>query len=374
MRICLFTPTFLPAVGGAEKDADMIARGLIQRGHEVTVLAPRFSGSMPSVPYRVERYARPWRQHLWPEVLGLKLRRAHRRHRFDTVLAFYAYPTGYVAARLKHKLGFGAVLSPRGADLSPHFHGLRKRRVPQCIRDGYANADSIVSISQYLTKRLHDVVGIDRLPPTELVCNGLDLEAFDAELDTARGVPPLVEGRYVLHLARVAPVKRQDLAVLGVAEARAAFEEHGVKYAIVGDGSGMAALRKQVSDLGLESIVKILGTRSGLEKAWLYRNAEFFVSTSREEAFGNVVIEAMAAGLPMLASDIGSHLELIGEQGWGQLFEYDNAADLGQHLTRWLATDLTAMRERAAELRGRYSLSKMIDGYENACRQAAELR
>jgi glycosyltransferase involved in cell wall biosynthesis len=374
MRLCLFTPNFLPSIGGAEKDADLVAEGLSRRGHQVVVLAPRVPGTMPERPYAVERYRKPPRQHLWPEVLGWPLRRCVRRHGIQVVLAFYSYPTGYVAARLKRRLNVGVVLCPQGGDLYPNYHGLRKPRVASVIRAGYQRADRIVSISHWLTDRLHTVVGAG-LPPVEVVYNGIDLQEHDRLAQEARSITPPIDRPFVLHLARVAPVKRHDLAVQGVARLQQRFRERGWCYAIVGDGESAAAIRRQIETLGVQDIVPMLGTRTGLERAWLYHHARFMVSTSREEGLGNVTLEAMASGLPMLASDIGPHRELIptaDSRSWGRLFTSEDPDAFTAALEHMLDEDLPTMSRRALELRDRYTLERMIDGYEAVCAQALQ--
>jgi len=375
LRICLFTPSFLPAVGGAERDADVIVRGLMDRGHQVHVLAQKMPGVMPRLPYPVTQYLRPPAQHLWPELLSLPLKRLHKRWPIDVVLAFYGYPTGYAAARVKDPLGFAVVTTPRGGDLYPNFHALRKPRVPKTIAQGYRRSDRIVSISHWLTQRLGEVCG-EGLPPIDLVPNGLDLAEHDAHRDAAR--QKITDGPigcpFILHLARVAPVKQQTLAVKGVHLLRDLFEQRGLTYAIVGDGNGMDEVHALIAELKLEKIVKLLGTRTGLEKAWLYDRAQFMVSTSREEGFGNVVIEAMASGLPMLGSDIGPHRELIGNNGWGMLFATGEADDLADKMKQMIERDLSDLRARAIECRERYTLDTMVAGYERACRAALEGR
>lgn len=325
----------------------------------------------PKLPYPVRRYRRPPSQHLWPEVLTIPLWRAHRAWRFEVVLAFYGYPTGYAASLLRRKLGFALVVSPRGADLYPNFHALRKPRVRRVIRQGYRRADRIASISEWLTDRIREEVGAE-LPPMDLVPNGIDLKEHDALIAQARACPPKlpIEKPFVLHLARVAPVKQQVLAVEAVHRLRGAFRARKIGYAIVGDGNGVQEVRKLVERHRLGDVVKMLGSRTGVEKAWLLDHAVFGVSTSREEGFGNVVLEMMASGTPMLASDIGPHRALIGDQGWGRLFRADDVEDLCRQLSTMLHEDLGPMRDRALALRGRYHLEKMIDGYEASCVRA----
>lgn len=373
MNICIFTPSFYPAVGGAERDADVLARGFLERGHRVGVLAQRMPGRMPELPYPVRQYSRPPAQHLWPEVLSCPLRAAYRKWRFDLILAFYAYPTGYVATRVGKKLGTPVVVTPQGGDLYPDFHALRKPRVPSIIRQGYSRADRIVSISAWLTQRLREICG-DDLPPVDIVPNGIDLAKHDAEIDRASREPPAlpIERPFILHLARVVPVKQQMLAVDAVHRLRGEFEKRSMKYAIVGDGNAADEVRALIKKHDLGSIVKMLGTRTGLDKAWLMSNAHFGASTSRREGLPNVVIEMMASGQPMLLSDIGPHRELAEGRGWGELFKTGDIDDLCAKMKTMIERDLAPMRTRAMELRQQYTIDRMVDGYVKACLTALE--
>lgn len=375
MRICLFTPTFYPKVGGAERDADELARRLTERGHFVGVLAQWTDGPPPTdTPYPLRSYRRPPRQHLWPEVLAWPLWRAHRAWRFDLVLAFWGYPNANAALALRHRLGTPIVACPRGEDLYPDSHLLNKPRVPGHIRRAFQRVDRVIAISEWMADRVRDVT-LNDPPPIDVVYNGIDLDAVDALRNRARATPPtkpLVDEPFMLHLARVAPTKRQTLAVRAVAQARAAFERHNTRYAIVGDGRDLPEVRRLIGELGVGHIVKTLGPRTGVEKAWLYDRAACFVTTSRQEAFGNVVIEAMAAGLPIVASDVGAHSELVADRGWGFTFRHDDVDDLAAKLTAMLEADRAPLAATALRLGRQFPIEKMIDGYEQSCRRALE--
>lgn len=373
MRICLFTPTYLPSFGGAEVAGDLIVRSLIERGHDVRVLAARVRGKSVDLPYEVHRYRRPWRQNWWPELLAWPLRRVHRRWPFEVCLAFYGYPTGYAAAwlkkRMKPRQRFGLIVTPRGSDLYRRFRDEHRWRVQACRRAGYQGADRIVSISSWMTTRLHELVG-EPLPPIDLVYNGVDLAAFDRLRDESRTSPPTlpIAQPFALHLGRLAPVKRVDLAVQAVGRLADAFRQRGLSYAIVGDGKEREKLAALIESLGVGDIVRLLGRRTGVEKAWLYDNAAFLVSASQEEGMPTVVLEAMAGGLPILASDIDPHRELIEQRGWGRLFLRDDLDDLVRGLRLMIESDNQPLRQSALEHREDFSLTRMIDGYEAACR------
>lgn len=379
MKVCLFTPTFYPHVGGAELDADLIARGLLGRGHAVTVLTQKLRAGPPpaGLPYSVRFFRRLPKQHRLPAAPALALHRLHRRERFDAVLAFYSYPCGYAAVRWgrreirRGRRRPGLVLSPRGGDLYPNFHGLRKPGVAEVIAKGYRGADRIVSISSWISDRLATVCAPHPLPPTTVVFNGLDLDAWDAEAAEAAARPPVIDGPFVLHLARVAPVKRQDLAVDAVEQLAGEFRARGLRYVIVGEGELLEPLRARVRERGLDDVVSLPGTIEGPGKSWLFHHARFFSSTSREEGLGNVTLEAMASGLPMLASDIGPHRELIGENpatSWGRLWQSENLDACVAAMRAMLDENLPELRARALAERGKYTRAAMIDGYEEACR------
>ncbi len=367
MRICLFTPTFLPSLGGAELAGDRILRGLQARGHDVRVLC-QDHGEPKDLPYPVTRYRRPPAQHLWPEFLSRHVKRLYRRDPFDVMLAFYGYPTGFAAVRVKQQLGFKLVVSARGADLYPNFHALSKPRVKTTIRAGYLGADRIISLSNWLDERLCEVAGPD-LPPIDRVLNGIDLEAFDRELEAVRDIDPpfgLKPGKFVLHLARVGPVKRQDLAVDALARSVDRFRERGMKYVIVGDGESLNELCEKVEALGIGDVVCFLGRQTGVHKYWLLKHAHVFVSTSREEGMPNAIIEAIAAGLPVLASDIGPHTELMSLTRAGRTFRFPDAGDLAKQLVLMMDDDLSGYQVAARDRRQMFSLPTMIDGYERS--------
>lgn len=375
MRICLFTPTFLPTIGGAERSADMIAQGLQARGHEVRVLAqrPRRMKAQPPLPYPVHHFRRPPSPHLWPEALALPLWRLHRRWPFDVCLAFYSYPTGYAASTVKDRLGFRLLCSPRGADLYTDNHNLGKPRVRSTIRRGYRHSDRIVTISEWMVGRLHKIVG-EPLPPIDMVYNGIDIEEVDASRRRVRADPPRVPVRepFILHMARLAKTKNQQLAIEAVARLQGCFRARDLRYVIAGEGNCEARLKALIQHHGIGDIVTMIGPRTGEDKTWLMDRAELFVTTSREEAFGHVVLEAMAHGLPILASDTSAHRELLSEQDWGLRFESDNVADMAARLSQMMTADLSDMRRRAREKVAAFDLRFMIDGYERSCRRTMD--
>ena len=113
MRICYFTPVFLPDVGGAEYVTDALSRALIEQGHHVHVLAQGRPREL-DLPYPVAWYGKPRFPHHRPERIRKHLRRLHKAEGFDVFLVNYGRPTGISAVRLSAEVGVPTVIVSHG--------------------------------------------------------------------------------------------------------------------------------------------------------------------------------------------------------------------------------------------------------------------
>jgi len=153
--------------------------------------------------------------------------------------------------------------------------------------------------------------------PIRVLHNFLVLEEFDAGLrsvdrQTAReelGVGP--EEVLLLHVGRHHVQKGLDLLLEALFELRR--NGVGAVFRQAGGGPLTPVLRARASALGLEEAVQWLGVRGDVER--LYRAADLFVFPSRYEAFGLSLLEAMAAGVPCVASSAGGIEEVVGSTG-----------------------------------------------------------
>jgi L-malate glycosyltransferase len=176
---------------------------------------------------------------------------------------------------------------------------------------------------RFLTARAHHVVANAQAIRTQLLAqeglapdkvsvihNGLDLAAFDAQL--RRGptapLPDAGEGPLVVHVANMGhPVKRQEDLLQALALARRQMP--GLRAYLVGDGRRRPELEGLCTRLGLRGAVHFLSWRSDV--AALYARASVGVNCSLAEGLSNAVIEGMAAGLPMVVTDVGGNPELV---------------------------------------------------------------
>ncbi len=156
----------------------------------------------------------------------------------------------------------------------------------------------------------------------------------------------LERGRYVLFLGRIVPEKRPDLAL----DAFRALAPAGWKMAFVGESSDtddyVATLRRRAAG---DDAVVFTGERRGEALAELMRGAGLFILPSDLEGLPLAMLEAMAQGVPVVASDIAPHRELIG-QDRGVLFAAGDGASCTAALG-WAMANGNEMRRRASRAR-----------------------
>jgi glycosyltransferase involved in cell wall biosynthesis len=168
-------------------------------------------------------------------------------------------------------------------------------------------------------------------------------------------------GGRLLCVAVVAPHKGQDLLL----EALAAITELSWQCILVGPldraPGFVAALQERTATAGIAERVRFAGTLTGEALRRVYRDADLLVLPSRAETYGMVVADALAAGLPVIATAVGGVCEAI---GWtpsgrpGLVVPRDDPASFAQALRCWLTTPELRRRLRAAALQRRMTLPR----------------
>ena len=178
-------------------------------------------------------------------------------------------------------------------------------------------------------------------------------------------------------VGRLAPPKRPDLALRALASVRAAIPE--AELHLVGDGPLRAQSEKLASELGLDGAVRFLGDRNDVPE--LLAGAECALLASDYEGCPLAVVEAMAAGVPVVATDAGGTGELVQPGRTGELASRGDADALATVLQRVLADParaaaLGAEGRRVAE--ARLSLKGMVENlvalYEDLLEPAPRTR
>jgi glycosyltransferase involved in cell wall biosynthesis len=318
MRICIYTETALPMVGGQEYVVDALAREYLAYGHDVVVLAPTprssaAAGEKP--PYEVVRHPRFISTRRLVGWYSRYLVALHRRQPYDLVHCHSTYPTGYLAALAGRRTGVPFVVTSHGGDVNPNNPKLLLPEIRNRHRQAMARAAALVSISGFTRD------GYARLMPdaghVHDIPNGVHLRKFEQPAARPTGIDIAVEsGRYLLFLGRLSSRKGVDLLLDAYALLAA---DDRIPLVLAGDGEEREALERQAARLGLSQWVHFAGRVAGERKTYLLQNAYAVVMPSRDwEAFPLVVLEACACALPLIATRIPGLGELVadGRNGW----------------------------------------------------------
>ena len=168
----------------------------------------------------------------------------------------------------------------------------------------------------------------------------------------------------VITVANLRPEKNHETLIAAADLLSADFPD--VEFQIVGDGPRRSELEALVRSRRLDDRVSFLGHREDVGR--LLSEASIFALPSRSEAFPNGAIEAMAAGLPVVASAVGGLLDLIDHGRTGLLVEPGNPTALADALRRLLTNPAAAAQigERArADVQQRYSFERMVEAFED---------
>jgi glycosyltransferase involved in cell wall biosynthesis len=229
-------------------------------------------------------------------------------------------------------------------------------------------SDLCVAVSPAVRDRL---VEHDRAPREKVVVvpNGVDTRHF---LPTER--EPSAGGKLVIGAAgRLSPVKGFDILMAVVAVLRNRGLD--VELRVAGSGSEEQPLREAAHRLGLNGHVRMLGALPDL--AGFYSGLDAFVLSSLEEASPTVVLEAMACGLPVVATRCGGARDMIEHEVSGLFVTPGSRAELAEGIARVagdarLRASLAARaRERAVE---RFDVTAMVDNHARLYRSCLEHR
>jgi len=374
MRIAIFTPTFLPKCSGAEIFHHNLALRLAALGHEPVVVMPRGLKRRLDVDPLAPGYATagyPSNQwslfKRWPSGAYLLSRRTldrlQARHRFDVWHSVVLSPTGCCFADWQSRRRIAGLVRAVGDDVPVDGSA----NLPDHVRKSISRAQCVVSLSRGMTGGLV-LAGVDKRRIVEIP-NAVDLDLFKGdfrreEFLVSRGVA----GKVCLCVARNHPQK--DLPTLFRAFSELRRLMHDPVWLVVA-GRGM---RDYPLDPGLADSVRLLELTPGgplefppAELVRWYRAADLFVMTSEVEGFSTALVEAMAAGLPVVATDVAGIRERIenGTSGW--LRPYGDAHGLAAAM-RGLLVDENQRRGfgiAAACAAARFSWENTVSAYLN---------
>ena len=362
MRICLYTDTALPKMGGQEIVVDALARQYAALGHQPVVFAPKprkVSIRGETYPYEVVRHPRFFSTHYFIAWYRWFLLQHYRRAPFDVLHCHGIYPPSYLASLLRERLSVPVVVTSHGGDVYEHNVRLQKSAVVERCVQGLRSADALIAISRFTRD------GMARLCPEAAprivdIPNGVHVAAYAERAAPPRGSYSSLEPKtYAIFLGRLKYRKGVDVLLQALGRIPATGR---VELVIVGDGEERAALEVLSDQLDLTERVRFLGTITGPAKSYLLQNARFGVIPSRQwEAFGLVVLEGYASGLPMLVTDMSGLADLVQPGTTGLLVPPEAPDDMAAALQRLFTDDalVSDMSQTARQVVQQYDWSNV---------------
>ncbi|HKN01940.1 MAG TPA: glycosyltransferase family 1 protein [Candidatus Binataceae bacterium] len=366
-HICVVTETYPPEVNGVALTLGHLVKGLLARGHAVSVVRPHQQGSdslgrdcecsvttvsgLPIPGYGGLQFGLP---------AGGLLRHCWTQRRPDVVYVATEGPLGWSAVRAGRRLAI-----PVFSGFHTNFHSYSKHYRLGCLQ---------YLILRYLHRFHNRTIGTlvpsadlrDRLRAlgfknVSFVGRGVDSHLFDPkrrchELRRHWGLSD--KDLAVLYVGRIAYEKNLSLAIDAYRAMKQVAES--AKFIIVGDGPLRMSLQNEHPDL------IFCGAQIGEQLAKHYASADVFLFPSETETFGNVTLEAMASGLVVIAYDYAAATSHITHGETGVLVPYgDSKAFVNSSVRLILASrPLDEIRRRAREHAASINWARVVERFE----------
>lgn len=363
MRAILFPSSYSPVVGGLQTVVQSLARHLQEGEHDIRVVTNRYPRSLMANEIldgiKVDRFLfiksqldqlRRNRADLFAASLyigpdsarGLKT----LFHDFRPDVVNVHFPDGQIPfiLKLRKQFTFKLIVSLHGHDVERAFDTsdngngavrLNKSAVP--LREILREADAVTAVSQYLLDRACLIEPAIK-NKGHVIYNGIDRARFDDVKAHVHRRP------YIFALGRLTHTKGFDLLI--EAFARTALPKD-VDLIIAGDGTERERLARQVNELDLNDKIHFFGQAFDKQVVALMKGSLFVAVPSRNEGFGIVALEALAAGKPLLASKTG------GLQEWLTTLRGDDNQTVSDGITlveptvEGIASGLSALFDRS---------------------------
>lgn len=367
LRISIVSETWFPQINGVSRTLNRLAGFLAEQGDRIQLLIPRYQQPGPALPDVIEKrewsgFALPfYREVQLPFTRPARVREALTQFRPHLVHIATEGPLGWAALQATRSANLPAVSS---------YH----TNFPQYLQR--YRAGSLEPVAWRYLRWFHNATRLTFCPTgsirqtlleqgfnnVRLWGRGVDKESFhprfrDPELRRQLGFAP---GETVLaYVGRLAAEKNLELLL-------AAWEQlpnrRNCRLLLVGDGPLRGELERRA-----DGRVVFAGYRHGEELARMYAAADLFVFPSVTETFGNVLLEAMASGLPAVGFRAPGPLDLIREGETGRLVPETSAAALAAVLAELLndPAQLRAMGRQARSFAETQGWSDILTGLRN---------
>jgi L-malate glycosyltransferase len=357
-----------PVYGGSGVVATELGMELARRGHEVhfiTYAQPfRLPYFMERIYYHeVEVPNYPLFEHPpYNLALSVAIQNVVEKHDLDLLHAHYAVPhatSAWIAKELLDRSDFRIATTLHGTDITlvgqdPSFRSLTQFSIMR--------SDGLTAVSDYLRRETHEHfdIPLDRI---EVIPNFVDLDRYRRDAYPCHRSKLAREGeKLVTHISNFRSVKRVDDVVRVFAGIAA---QTPARLLLVGDGPDRARVQELTESEGVADQVLFLGKQTSV--AELLSCSDLFLLPSELEAFGLVALEAMACGVPVVATCTGGLPEVVDHGVSGYLAPVGDVDAMTGHSLELLSDPATWTRFSAEARRGaeRFGADHVVPMYES---------
>lgn len=366
--IALVSETFSPEINGVANTLGHLVTGLRARGHRLQLIRPRQIADAPAANDDDLLLTRGWplpgyRGLQWGQSARHKLLRLWRRQRPDVLYIATEGPLGLSALRAARRLRIPVIsgFHTNFQQYTGHYGITLLTRLLTNYLRWFHNASRMTLVPSLSQRCELQRRGFERL---ELLARGVDAQLFNParrndELRRSWGLGE--QDIAVLHVGRLAPEKNLDLLVSTFEALQKQCTAQRLRLIVVGDGPQRESLQQKLPD------ALFCGLQRGETLAEHYASGDLFLFPSLSETFGNVLLEAMAAGLGVVAFDQAAAAQHVEHGHNGMLASVDDEQSFID-AARWLLENrenLRRVRLNARQHAARQSWSAIIEQFEN---------
>ncbi len=372
--VALFASAYAPHVGGVEELVRQLAGRQRARGDSPLVVTTRWPNNLPKaetvegIPVRRHVFRLPERKPRWLGAYALENRRIQRvinrqlvDHGADLVHVQCVSGNGLYAYRAARELRLPLVVTLQG-ELTMDANNVYQTStvLPHLLRRLLLEADAITACSRHTLDEAQEFTSVRLGERGSVIPNGVSV----AELRDA--APAVRKHPYVLAIGRHVPQKGFDVLIDAWAQVRRKIPQ-SIALVIAGDGPEHVTLIAQARELGLQDSIDFPGSCDRATTASLFAGCTAFVLPSRHEPFGIVNLEAMAAGKPVVATDVGGVADVVERGVTGLLVPPDDPRALATALEEVLTTPgrAASLGRRGAERSAIFDWRRVAEEYDN---------
>ncbi len=230
-----------------------------------------------------------------------------KQEKYDLIVAWSGVPAGYLSYRLNKKFQIPYIVLLRGADVpfwEERWKTLDKHIFSWLSPKVWRNATFVIANSQGLKEQ---ALKISENQKISVIPNGVDISLFKPIKTKKENKKTIILG-----VGRLIPRKGLDYLIKSLGQ----LQNLNFELWLVGDGPEKENLQNLANESNISDKVRFLGIKDKKEIVGIYQQVDIFVLPSLNEGMSNTILEAMACGLPIIATNIAGNDELIKENGF----------------------------------------------------------